>query len=109
MSVALPSWANSSEGRELVAAIVTEQPSYYITHGGWLEGGGQRRYQGPTAGKLRRLYKRETERLYDEATEANDEGLDWEAAAAEFNAAAIVTPDQLIEQLLQAPGERIAA
>lgn len=103
MSAALPAWADMPEGRELVAAILREQPSYYFTRGLWIEGGGARRYEGPTAGKLRRLHDATACRLFAEADEAFERGVPWNEAAAEVNACLAASPDKLIEQLLHEP------
>ena len=102
---ALPAWAKVPEAAPLIAAILREQPSYHFTQDGWLEGGGQRRYQGPTAGKLRRLHNETKDRLFDEAHVAFEAGTPWAEAVAEFNACALATPDKLIERLLQGPIE----
>lgn len=97
----LPAWARTAEAQTIIAAIIAEQPSYHFTSGLWIEGGGVRRYQGATAGKLRRLWNRERDRLFDVATRDHAEGKPWDEAAAEFNVCVLATPDALIERLLQ--------
>lgn len=97
---ALPSWADTPEGRALADRIRREQPDFRITRGGWLEGGGQRRYRGRAAGQLRRLRSDLADKLCVEADAAFRRGEPWESAGAEFNALlASETADELIARL----------
>ena len=55
-NIALPVWATTDEGRELVARIIAERPASFTRRGQWIEGGGVEVYRGATAGKLRQLH-----------------------------------------------------
>lgn len=106
---ALPAWADTPEGRELVAAILRERPDFRITRGRWIEGGGARRYIGKTASALRRLHDETADRLFAEAEAAFKDGVPWEQAGAAANACLAMPADALIEGVLSAPAHREAA
>lgn len=92
MTTALPAWADTPEGRDLVAAIEHERPSYRTTRGTWIEGGGNVRYQGRTAARLRKLY----DAAFDVQMDAYSAGKSREAVLADLGMSA----DQLISSIL---------
>jgi hypothetical protein len=102
---ALPTWATSPEARALIAQTIASRPTFSITRGQWIEGGGQRRYIGRPSARLRRLHR---DWLAGElaALDAQYEvtgHFDHEASAAVVGAE---RPDALIERLLR-ESERI--
>lgn len=60
----LPSWCDNPIGRALVEQIIGERPSFRLSRGQWIEGGGQKSYPGEAAGQLRRMHKDFVEREY---------------------------------------------
>lgn len=100
----LPAWCRSGEGRKLLDAVLDERPHYRVTKGGWLEGGGQRRYQGKAAAALRRYHAG----LLDEALRRDDNDFHHTGTMgqrfAELNEEA---PDKLIGRLLIEPARHV--
>jgi hypothetical protein len=106
----LPQWANNTAGRECIAAILAEQPTYRIRPASYMAcSTASRRYDGPNAAKLRKMH----ENALNAACEAMDDADGtpaYKAAHADFAAIARVDADALIERVLgEAAVERSAA
>lgn len=95
----LPAWAS----RDLIEQIVANPPAYSITKGGWIEGGGQRRYHGTLAARLRKLRTDYLEDRYAVADALFRSGIPWEEAARELTEEAHETADELIYRLVTEP------
>ena len=104
MTAPLPAWAQNETARDLIAQIQRDPPTYRITPGLWIEGGGARRYEGEAAIKLRRLWNAAGERLFKVAEAEYARGVPWNVAAADANACLGMSADKLIEQMV---GERL--
>lgn len=97
---ALPAWCANRAGRELIAAIIAEQPSYRIVPASLLACSvPTRRYDGTNAARLRKMH----ENALNAACEAMDEADGtpaYKAAHADFAAIAREDADSLIKRLL---------
>jgi hypothetical protein len=107
---ALPAWCANRAGRDLIAAIIVEQPTYRIIPASLLACSvPTRRYDGTNAARLRKMH----ENALNAACEAMDDADGtpaYKAAHADFAAIARVDADALIERVLgEAAVERSAA
>lgn len=76
-SLELPGWADNDIARRLLLEIITDQPDERV-----FDACGFKviEYRGKAAAKLRGMFNRESERLFDLATEQERAGVPWAEA-----------------------------
>lgn len=105
---ALPSWANTPLGRELVAAILADPPEGRLIRDDW-GARDHRSFAGKVAGRLRRLHKEWVERKYSHLNREFAISHVWNAAEAE-RILRMEDANALIERVLaEAVDQRAAA
>lgn len=93
----LPKWCDTPEARRLLDAVLAERPSYRVTQGAWIEGGGNVRYLGKNAGALRRYHNA----LLQDALRRDDaDYYSTGAMGTRFSELMEEAPDRLIARLL---------